>query len=341
MQIYIVVIAQLVLFLCLSFLNKRLEKPLFYFNIIVLILISTFRAASVGTDTVVYQDMFASLDEGNVRGNEYGWFLIYRISSLFNDFRVLLFIVSSMTMFFVSKTILDLSKNIHLSLLLFVLFYFYFASFNISRQILAVSICLFSVKYILTNDWKRFYLWTIIAMSIHTSAAIMLPMYFITRVKVSNIFIVLVVVSSYILPQYVLPFLSEYLRSVSLYSMYVSDLNFEGNVFSLNLLLHTIILLFVLFYSNHNRIYILIFTLGVFITNCFVSTEVIARLGLYFKIIIILLLPNLNWNIYTKQLRTIINVGIIIVLLIACLTMLNANDSGVCPYKSTILLNYI
>lgn len=55
---------------------------------------------------------------------------------------------------------------------------------SMMRQAMAVSIFLFSIKYINNRDYKRYFLLTLLAISMHSTAYIMIPLYFIPYQKI-------------------------------------------------------------------------------------------------------------------------------------------------------------
>ncbi len=334
MGIYITILFILFVSLVLANHNRLLEKPLYYFNVVFLIFIYTFRDISVGVDTANYYNSFVFFDSNHIRGVEFGWmFINYVCRNYFNSFTVLQFIVSILIFTFFTKSVNEYSKNRILSLILFVILYYYFNSFNIARQILACCICLYSLKYLKKSQIVKYIMWVLIAMSIHSSAVIMLPMYYIANLSLPKFIIVAILLSSYIIPNYIMPILYEALSSNELYSMYLGDLLLVRSDLSMNLLLHTILLIFILYFSKHDSNYMLLFIVGVFFTNVFSSQEVIARIGLYFKLPLVLLIPNLKWKFDSPYLRYFTTPIIVVLLLLACIVMLLANDSGVCPYR--------
>jgi len=58
--------------------------------------------------------------------------------------------------------------------------------FNLSRQIFAVSIMFLGSKYLFERNFKYYFLFVIIAMCFHTTAIIMLPMYFLLNMKITK-----------------------------------------------------------------------------------------------------------------------------------------------------------
>ncbi|MCQ2096643.1 MAG: EpsG family protein [Fibrobacter sp.] len=59
------------------------------------------------------------------------------------------------------------------------LFSYYAIGFNVARQMIAVAICFYGLKFIFANNLLPFFLTTIIALGFHSSAIIVLPMWFL------------------------------------------------------------------------------------------------------------------------------------------------------------------
>ena len=72
-----------------------------------------------------------------------------------------------------------------LAILLFFVAGEFFESFNLMRQVMAASICLYATKYInqKKTDFFKFVFFVLVAASMHTSAFVMIPAYFIMKLK--------------------------------------------------------------------------------------------------------------------------------------------------------------
>ena len=119
-------------------------------------------------------------------GNEI-FFLILNYSTykFFNNYFILNFILGIILLLPVFLTIYKYSYNIYFSLFLFVTIGEYFPSYNISRQIIACSICFFAYRYIDQGNLLKYILFVLIASMIHKSAFIMLPFYFLLRLNLN------------------------------------------------------------------------------------------------------------------------------------------------------------
>jgi hypothetical protein len=153
------------------------------------ILFTVFRDFQVGADTLAYKRRFENAD--NIpylkslknQGNEPGYgTLVWIVRALTPDFRILLFICFSFI--FISQ--LSLIKKIQFSFFTaFVYFVFVFTlilqSLCLLRNILAVCIALYAFFFLVNKKYFSALVLTLIAVTFHFSAAICLPVYFMSR----------------------------------------------------------------------------------------------------------------------------------------------------------------
>lgn len=83
------------------------------------------------------------------------------------------------------------SVNYAFSILLFLLIT-YTQSLFVLRQHMAVAVLFFSIKYIVNRDLKRFLLILLLACSIHMTAIVFLPAYFVYKLKIDKKFFLIV-----------------------------------------------------------------------------------------------------------------------------------------------------
>ncbi len=144
------------------------------------IFVTVFRY-EVGTDwVVIYKGGFDLMKLGMQPSPDKGFTLIYRFFRLFTDdvWWPLAF-TGLITMIFFFTAICQQSRLIPFSILVFFIGSTYFLSLTAIRQTLAMSIFLYSVKYLTRRDWKRYFLLNLIGMTFHTSSFIYLPVYFL------------------------------------------------------------------------------------------------------------------------------------------------------------------
>ena len=124
------------------------------------------------------------------------YFLASIIKTILDDDRFYLMVISGLTFYFLFK---DLKKY---SLFPLVGLFAYISRFYIGRNFiqmragLAYVILMLSIKYIYEKDWKRYFIIVFIAWTIHRSALIAIPLYFICnwiKVKKWHVYVAIVV----------------------------------------------------------------------------------------------------------------------------------------------------
>lgn len=173
-----------------SFLYKK-EKTLRYLwavlTFLPLFLVAAFRKF-VGTDYYhyYYDKVPYLLKDGNGL-EEIGYTILAKFSVLFlGNYQWLIAFTAFIVCFFTYKSFFQNSKNIQTSIIFWVSFGCFYFSLNAMRQAMAIAIFLFSVKYIEKRESKKFLLCVLFASSIHLSAIIYIPMYFLLTQRISN-----------------------------------------------------------------------------------------------------------------------------------------------------------
>lgn len=111
-------------------------------------------------------------------------------------------IIGFITLYCFYKTIYQESEFPWMSLLLLFSFCLYYQMFNQFRQMLAIAITFYGFKYLKNRDLKKYIVIILIAFSIHKSAIIMLPCYWLGNLKLhrkSIIFYIIVSIFVYLL----------------------------------------------------------------------------------------------------------------------------------------------
>ncbi len=136
----------------------------------------------VGTDYAsIYENGYDLLNNYGIESfPDPGFSLIFRFFGLFTDdaWWAISF-VGLLTMIFFFKAFYHESVSIPISILIFFICGIYFQSLNALRQLLATSIFLYSVRYLKARDWKRYFFWNLLGMTMHATSFIYLPIYFL------------------------------------------------------------------------------------------------------------------------------------------------------------------
>ncbi|WP_416150476.1 EpsG family protein [Salipaludibacillus sp. HK11] len=141
-------------------------------------------------DTYVYRNIFETntftwemiLEEGEI-----GFGLLQILIQRFtDDSQVLLFTVSLLTLSLIVIVLYQYSRLFELSLFVFIASGMYLVSMNGMRQYLSAAIIFAGTKYLIEGKFLKYSALVLIASTIHQSAIVLLPVYFIVRREAWN-----------------------------------------------------------------------------------------------------------------------------------------------------------
>lgn len=157
-------------------------------------LISAFRF-EVGTDYIAYQ-IYA---QENILGQPF--FQALKKSELFfvmfsklsyivcGNMQLFYIIVAFFVSYFTLKGITYYEQNIFLPVLFFIVTTSFFISLNAMRQMVSFSIFLYASRYIIKQNFKKYFIYILFAFCWHTSAVFYLPCYYFARIRINKLFI--------------------------------------------------------------------------------------------------------------------------------------------------------
>lgn len=190
-MIYLIVFFLSVLFTAAAerAITKRFLFCLFSFLALApLVLLATFRDPGVGTDTLYYVqytwDKIISIDSWEKFSSAYkkGFFddiewiylaINYVASCFSKDVHSLYFFTSLITILPVYLAAIHYRKETPMWLIMCVyLLLYYTASFNLMRQAVALSFCIYSFKFLEQRKWVRLVIWAVIISFTHNTGII-------------------------------------------------------------------------------------------------------------------------------------------------------------------------
>ena len=152
---------------------------------LVLVIPAGIRDLSVGSDTFNYRDIFvykqgALTLTSFIGGIEPGFVIFQSImQSVTTSFTVYLFSIATVVVGLHLKIFKKLSEHIGISIFVFIALGVYLFFFNGARQSMAASIYGFAIFALIEKKPIKYVLITLLAVTFHKSAIIMLPMYFV------------------------------------------------------------------------------------------------------------------------------------------------------------------
>lgn len=149
---------------------------------LVLFLVAAFRDETVGVDYATYAEAYKSVNNSEIATvREINWlgrpfiFFCKIIGIIAPQTPALMFAMCSfITIYYLYKSIYCMSKDWCLSLYMFISFCLYYQSFNQFRQILAIVLSVYAIKFLVEDRKLVFIFFVILASCFHTSALVML-----------------------------------------------------------------------------------------------------------------------------------------------------------------------
>lgn len=231
---------------------KSTYKTLCVLAFIPMTFVSVFRY-EVGTDWPIYHDYFHWISEGKDKFTEPLFNLLNRvIYSFTKDSWWLFAICAFLICYFMFRAFMEQSVNPAFSILIFVLSGDYFNSQNQIRQALAMAIFLYAMKYIKERNAKKYFLFIIIAMCIHLSAMIYIPLYFVYGLRLN----VKLLGTIYAVVVALLPIMNKvlvFVISKTKYNWYFESRYNMNDFYLLGFLVTTFYLILFLFYYYYGQ----------------------------------------------------------------------------------------
>ena len=308
-----------------------------------LFLVSALRL-NVGNDYLKYVEFMHLVYSRAYVPTEVGFnalsYVIYYLCG-FENYLLVFAVFSFATVAFFMKGMYDQSKWFSLSLILFMLLGLYFQSLSTVRYYLALSIALYSIKYVIYKDWPRFVILVIIGSLFHKSLLLILVLYVLAQMKWKRWMYALLLaggVSCLILKDIYLKIV------IYLYPSYKDTEYLTGGTSTANILRCLLVLAFSLwlyrdyikgdrtgeFYFICNLMGLVLYVFGSFL-------PVISRVGYYLTVTQILFVPYLIKGIKDERKRQIATAIVIVFSLgYFALYMRGAGNDGVriLPYQT-------
>lgn len=320
--------------------TKKITNIVICIVLIFLTLMIGFRY-DVGVDYLSYERIF--LEEWNDFGLEPFYTLInYIVMKANGEFYLVMMISIFITNLFVGIYLKRLKWKP--TLILFSLFIYTVSSLflftNGVRQGIAISIVFYSVVYIEQKNFKRFFICILLASLFHVSAIVMLILYFI-KIKFSKILYLALIFIAYIFVQ--TEMINKFLNIVVPYIPYYNFYLYTGflesqstDVLALGVLVKVLISIYITFINKEENILITFYQIGILLNILAISTFMVARVGFYFYIFDMVVIPMVLMQIKSKLIRRISFIVIFILFLALFIKMLLIS-----PEESNLVYKWI
>lgn len=340
MTIYFLVFP-LVTLLNLEILNK--DKKIFRVLSLIILIIFIGLRDGVGVDYFNYKDIFLSGE--NASWIEPGYFYLMKFVHLLGgNFYWITSLVACSTLLFLYKGLENLTPYFAFSIFLFlVLPSGYGFTVNGMRQGITAAIFLYSVKFIITGNFWKYALFILFASSIHISTIILLPFYFVRKIKFRKYLYLLIILISIILNQ--IKVLKDVLLKLLSYTPWESYLKVEeilGNTETstgLGFLFINILGLLIIYFVPQKIVlqkkYSIIFTLFAFfliLRNLLFSVAILYRMVVYFDWISFLVIPIFIYFTFDESSRKL-SISLLLILFSVLFYKALINPTYMLEYK--------
>ena len=259
---------------------------------------------NVGNDYLNYVELMHLAYSRAYVPTEVGFNVLARVIYFlcgFENYVLIFAIFAFATIYFFMKAMYEQSKWFTMSVVMFMLLGYYFQSLSTVRYYLALSIALYSVKYVINRDWPRFVLVTLLGSLFHKSLLLILLLYIVAQLNWKRWMYVglgILGVSCLFLKDYYLKIV------IMLYPSYKDTEYLEGGTSIVNIVRCVAILALSLWLykdairdSRRNRFYFIcnIMALVLYVFGSFIP--VISRVGYYMTVTHLLFVPSLIMEI--------------------------------------------
>ena len=305
---------------------------------------------AVGNDYWVYRDNFKLIAQGRYVSYEWGFNLIVKwIQQIFGyDHYLPVFgFFSIVTVFFFVKALEDQGSDFAVSLFLLMTGGYYFNSLNTVRYYLALSIALYSMKYVLRGDYGKFVVWVLAGALFHKSILLVLPVYLLARflaaakLKKWHYIVGGILIASLIFGQSIYQEIIFYF-----YPYYRNSMFDKGQISYVNIAKCVcVLILCAICYRKSlrtnlfNRFYFFLNLAGLVVYCCGSFIPEVSRVGYYMIISQIFLLPGLLKDMREGWLRKLCCTGVVVGFTLYFLLLLRgmyAVDVRLLPYLNWI-----
>ena len=299
-----------------------------------LLLLGGLRGLDVGTDTQNYLEIYEMLhDEAGtlyvMSFVEPFWVLLNKIVIYtFDDYQLVVFLGVFLAITPLFIRVWKSSKSPYAAILFYFLLYYYFNSYNVVRQMIALSIVFYSYPFWEKGSYKKAVLYTILAMTFHVSAffAFLIPL--LKKVRMQTSLVICILPVTYFLGALVMPSIIPQLPFEGKYETYIETS--AANMSITRLLLNVFfILLFLLSRGKGKDIYFKMFFAGVVMYNLLTFSPTLGRCALYFMLSQLIIFSNLS---HYKMNTVFVWCILLFYGLFYYLTLLSENNCEIVPY---------
>lgn len=288
----------------------RVWKRLSFATVFLILAVFSAIRDGIGIDYVSYMMHIHNIQLGRPNYMEEGFkFLARALGHINPNPRLVIIVFAILTCFFYVKAIYDQSKDVLMSIFIFLSWGYYFFTFNTIRNYFALSVCLYSIKFLKEKKYVPFLVLVLLAATIHKSALICIPVYLLANYKYSFNQLRLM-----LLAPFAALMLKGPVRAIvfKIYPRYLGSAYDVGRISYLNVMKAMIVVaLGFMFFRRfkNDRLCRIYFHLNIFSLIYYVGLywmPEVSRIGFYMNATSIMFIPNLIASIESKENKEIV-----------------------------------
>ena len=297
----------------------------------------------VGTDYLrtYYTGFYRVLDGSVIDGFEIGFYFLIKGIQIFTDNAFWLFIITSIIFVgVVYKSMEDISIDVPLSIILFLVTRYYFIGMNGVRQFLGMAFLMYSIRYIYECKFVKYSFFIVLACLLHYTCILFAPAYFISKFSLTRKRVIALIIGDIAFLNIGIPILMKILSGTK-YGLLVTKYDLAGIKFTI----FTITLNFILFmigYIGYKRnksdlkycacLNIQFFAFLISLT--LQAIPLMERVYWIYSFPIIVTLPYLLNSIQSTEVRKAVKCGIVLIYLVYMIyDICILRDHDVLPYR--------
>jgi transmembrane protein EpsG len=309
----------------------------------------------VGVDWAGYKADYEQILGGNVEFSEQymevGFYAISKVIASLGGTHVILFFCAAFISWYFIFNCVPVTL---LPLTVFYLFAdeYFFWSMNGVRQFIAISIFLYSVRFIINRNLREYLLFIVLAALFHNSVILLIPLYYVPfQVLYNQLLWLVVFVISLLVGQNqlfvsglqfaftkvagVVPLVSTYTRYFDMDKYYADDVSIRlGFVFKMA------IALFVLITSGEivkrypkTKIYFVLYFIGAVIFNLFYRFQLVGRFNQYFLIMRPVSLAIIIYHFWSNRKYKIVSIVVSLLYFLVFLQAIYRSSNMCAPFQ--------
>ncbi len=331
-------------------LSKKLLSSTSFFIILLLLVVMAGIRYNVGTDYETYsQVQIPEVLSGMTGRVELLYQVLIKIGAALGSYQTYMWIFLLTHLFIIFPIMIaykQLSNSFLLSMFIFLFSGFYNNSLNMMRQSIAIALFIFGIRFIIKRKFIQYITIIIIASLFHSTAILLLPVYFLYNKHISNKLFMTVAIA-------ILAFSSLFRQlafwvstKMMIYSEYFVNSKYSTRPILWSYVLFNLIVILILYsvskyaiLENNQKIQVsFYFKTQVLLELCFLLAPTIPnsyRLSFYFLPLQGLLTPLILTKLNNRQLKVIVLI-VLVLLYISFFTWtyILQNGAGTNPYQT-------